>query len=161
MLFNRSFQGSAITLLPSPTSVKIIVYITVAVQNPGVYQINPQSRVEALIELAGGLVPSADQTQINLAAKLYDGQHLIIPSQTEDLDNRIIDDKHPLNVNSATLSELDLLPGIGEAKAQAIIAYRDRNGLFSKIEDIMLVPGIGVNLFNQIKSFITVSDIIP
>lgn len=156
----RSSQGKPISLQPSSTPKPIVVYITGAIKKPGVYQLNSASRLGLLIELAGGLTSSADQTQINLAALLFDGQHIDIP----DLQRNTIlsiDQLHPLNINLATINELDLLPGVGTVKAQAIITYREQNGPFSKIEDLMLVPGIGEELFSQIKPFITVSDIIP
>jgi competence protein ComEA len=160
LLLSHSFQGKSIALQPSSTPKPISVYITGAIQNPGVYQLDSESRLDSLIDLAGGLKPTANQSQINLAALLYDGQHIVIPDIHE---NKIqtIDQLHPLNINTATVSELDLLPGIGSAKAGAMITYREQNGLFSKVEDIMLVPGIGEGLFLQIKPFITVSDIIP
>jgi competence protein ComEA len=161
LLLNHSFQGKPITLQPSSTPKPISVYIAGAIQNPGVYQLIPQARLDSLVELAGGLNTSADQSQINLAAVLYDGQHVVIPDLHKSETPLPVDQLHPLNINIATVSELDLLPGIGESKAQAIVAYRDQNGPFSKSEDIMFVPGIGEALFSQIKPFISVSDIIP
>ena len=161
LLLNHSFQGKPITLLPSSTPKPIRVYVTGAIQNPGVYQLDPQSRLDSLIKLAGGLKTSADQSQINQAAVLIDGQHVVIPDLQKNETPLLVDQLHPLNINTAVVSELDLLPGIGESKAKAIVDYRDQNGPFINLEDIMLVPGIGESLFSQIKPFITVSDIIP
>jgi len=160
LLLSHSFQGKPIALQPSSTPKPINVYITGAIQNPGVYQLGSKSRLSSLIDLAGGFIATADKSQINLAAPLFDGQHIIIPDLQKS-ETTTIDQLHPLNINTATVSELDLLPGIGSAKASSIITYREQNGLFSKVEDIMLVPGIGEGLFLQIKPFITVSDIIP
>ncbi len=158
LLIDSPPKGDPITLLPPPTPSPIKVFISGAVQNPGVYQIEPQSRLEDLLEKAGGSL-LADMSQYNLAAKLYDGEHihLEIPSETSRYKEVIPESK--VNINSADLQLLMTLPGIGETKAAAIIHYREDLGFFERIEDILNVPGIGDYVFAQIKDLIVTNQI--
>ena len=139
----------------------IYVQVAGAVNKPDVYQLPEGSRVYAAIEAAGGLLDSADDSDINQAALLEDGQKLYIytvdeatslaaKAQAEEADDGLV------NINTATVTELKTLPGIGESKANQIIAYRDANGSFSSIEDIKKVSGIGDGIFNQINSLIKI-----
>ena len=132
----------------------IVVYITGAVQNPGVIDIPEDSRVIDAINAAGGLTSSADLEAINMAQRVKDGQH--------ENDNRIAAKKPTstrknslVNINTADESELISLPGIGPATAKKIIDYRENNGAFIEIEDIKKVRGIGQSKFENMKDFIT------
>jgi competence protein ComEA len=160
-LIYKSYQGKPITILPTPTPSPIFAYVTGEIKSPGVYSLVEGSRVEDLIVLANGATSYADLFQINPAARLYDGQHLIIPAQGSSSTDRLIDVFHPLNINSATMAELDLLPGVGITKAGAIITYREEHGPFQKIDELLEVPGFGPALFEQLKLLITVNDMIP
>jgi competence protein ComEA len=164
--------GNAIQLLPPPTPEPMVIYVTGAVQKPGVYSIPINSRVIDAINLAGGLLPSADENSINLASKIKDGDKILIPFkrqtqspggtpavppqlQTKPIQPATPSPSFPININSASIEELDTLPGIGPTKAQQIIIYREKNGAFSKPEDVQKVEGIGPSLFAQIKDLIT------
>jgi competence protein ComEA len=157
-------SGIPVQLSAQPTPVPIKVFITGAITKPGVYSIAPDKRIDDLVGLAGGFTNSANQNAINLAAELKDGEKIVIPDQklvsTLVVDNFQITPTtsvvFPININTATQRELDALPSIGETKAMAIINYREKNGFFSKIEDIQKVPGIGLPVFKQIKDLITV-----
>jgi competence protein ComEA len=141
-------------LAPAPTTSPFTVYITGQVVRPGVYELPPGSRFEDAIEIAGGFLPDADINGINLAALLIDSSHIIIPSskiQEEEFSGKV-------NINTATVVELDALPGIGPVYARNIVDYRQKNGLFTYIEDIQKVDGIGPALFEKIKDLITISD---
>lgn len=137
-----------------------------AVQRPGVYQLAAGSRMHEAVQLAGGLLPDAERRAVNLAQSVQDGEVLYIPRkdewdeeawkqsltvQTEKGDVQ----QQTISINRATAEELTLLPGIGEAKASAILAYREKNGPFRTKEDIMEVSGIGEKLFERMKDLIT------
>lgn len=154
------------------------------INSPGIYSLNQNSRVIDVIELAGGLTENADTSVINLSKKINDEMVIIIYSkeevqefkQTKEIEN-IVEEKciqkdenslindacintenkisKKISINSSTLEELMTLPGIGESKAKDIIEYREKNGPFEKIEDLMKVNGIGENTIAQIKEDIT------
>ena len=139
------------------------VYICGEVNNPGVYECNLNDRVYNLLEKAGGALVDADLDSINLAEEVTDGSKIYIPNKNEKesgSDSVVVtsDDKTPqkVNINTATKSELMTLSGIGEAKAEAIIAYRQQYGKFSSIEDIKNISGIKDAAFEKIKNFICI-----
>ena len=162
------------------------IYIDIkgSVNKPGVYKIDSNSRVIDAINKAEGLKEGADTSLINLSAKLHDEMYIYIYSKEEVVnfikvneeknqkideckktnevcinkevikEDDIVDNK--ININKASISELKLLPNIGDAKAQAIIDYRNSVSFFKTIEDIKNVSGIGDSLFDKIKDLITV-----
>lgn len=137
---------------------KIIVYITGAIKNEGIYELNENSRMADIIEKAGGLNEDADISELNLAYILEDGMKIYIPKKNEKINNvkdntnlYISDEENKnisenksttknltekININKATQTELESLPGIGPSTALSIIKYRKENGNFKKIEDI-------------------------
>ena len=165
-------RGKAIELQPVLNSNEIIIYITGAVITPGVYTLPENSHVVDAIKMAGGLTSEADIESINQAASLLDGARIYIPREGEEAvsQNRSeeidvsdecrtleSDSDQPtkiININTATQEELEILPGIGPEKAQAIITYRSDNGLFTSIEGILNVPGIGAKLFEGFSDWI-------
>lgn len=138
------------------------IYIDIKgqVQNPGVYKVLKESRLFQLVSLAGGTTSEADTLAINLSIKLYDQQVVYIPSYEDEypIIIEVIENSNSgvININSASLEQLDTLPGIGPSTAQSIIDYRTEVGFFESIEDIMNVSGIGEATFNEIKEFITI-----
>jgi len=160
-------QGEAVQLSPPATAAPLIVHITGAVVDPGVYSQPPGSRVMDAIQAAGGLSPDADPTLINLAKLVEDGMQIWVPRQLAgDLEgnNPGKAEKDPgaghlggsININTATQTELETLSGIGPVTAKAIIQYRQENGPFSEIQGIQAVSGIGPVTFEKIREFITV-----
>ena len=145
---------------PVEVSVKRIkVYIAGAVKKPGVYELDDGSRVEDALKLAGGPEAEADMLRINLAARLKDEQQIIVPKEGETVDKIIMDEQNiesgpRININTADEVKLKELPGIGQAKANNIIAYRTEHGYFKSIEDIKNVSGIGEKIFEQLKDLI-------
>jgi competence protein ComEA len=159
---------------------KIFIDIKGNVLNPGVYSLDEGSRVIDVINISGGLTENANTRYINLSKILIDGDVIVIYSNEEIekakesniiyietpciceeindacLDNNISNNNSLININTASLGELDSLSGIGESKAQAIIKYREENGAFNSIEDILNVSGISETIFSKIKDFITV-----
>lgn len=145
-------RGESVTLLPTATPSMLTVYVNGAVATPGVYTLPDGSRIDAAITAAGGFLPGAEQTNINLATLLTDGQQINVPG--------IVDISHlnvgRVNINTATVEELNGLPGIGPTTAQAIVDYRQQHGPFQVIQDIQNVPGVGPATFENIKNFINV-----
>lgn len=158
----------------------IFVHIDGYVNNPGVYQLKENERTNALIEKAGGLKNGYSIKNINLAAKLSDGDKVYIPSIEEEkilgnqnnnnvntvgkhtnngnnLNNNVsITKNNKININTANVSELKQITGIGESTANKIIDYRENVGKFKKIEDIKEVKGIGDSKFESLKNKITI-----
>lgn len=162
------------TAAPTGTPPPLRVYVSGAVSRPDVYTLAPGSIVRDLVEMAGGCTGEAAVEAVNLAHPLADGMHVHVPARTEVvIEPPIIGGPLPatgglsassggtagtalVNVNTATLAELDTLPGIGPSTAQKIIDYREHNGPFATIEEIVEVSGIGPAKFEQIKELITV-----
>ena len=147
---------------------QVIIHITGSVKNPGIVKLKEGSRIEDAIEAAGGLTENADITNVNLAYVLDDGIKIKIPSVTdEDIEDEVISENiveennetskgNIVNINKATESELQELPGIGSSLASKIIEYRNQNGKFNNIEDIKNVNGIGESKYSSIKDLIKV-----
>ena len=142
---------------------KIYVTISGEVENPGMYEMTTESRINDVIQKAGGFTENAYTENINLAQKLTDGQYINIVSKNyaESNDNTEHNNTPSkfygiININTATVEELCQLPGIGEVTAKAIIEYRELAGEYECIEDIQNVKGIGPKKFNAIKYNITV-----
>jgi competence protein ComEA len=168
---SRAPAGNPITLQPAPTDAPIAIHVIGAVPRPGLYEFPKGARVQNAIDAAGGLLVGANTDVLNLAALLEDGQQLDIPFmagiQEAPLAIELPSSVTPtavvnpnidlININTATLEEFDSLPGIGPTTAQKIVDYRDANGPFAAIEDIMNVSGIGPATFEDIKGLITVN----
>ncbi|MBS8264978.1 competence protein ComEA [Mesobacillus boroniphilus] len=133
-----------------------------AVVNPGVYEIHEGGRVVDLIERAGGLVEDADTAAINFALYVQDEMAIYVPRIGENVEAALpvkageAAGKGTVNLNSAQSSELQTLPGIGPAKAEAIIEYRESNGPYKSIEDLKEISGIGDKTFEKLKDLISV-----
>lgn len=152
----------------------IVVHIIGGVKQPGIVKLEENSRIEDAIEAAGGLTEDSDISDVNLAYVLEDGIKIRIPTIddekdeensyiTENSGNGVImeDDSESnsdsiVNINKATQTELETLPGIGPSLASRIIEYRESNGKFSKKEDIKNVSGIGDSKYAKMEEFISV-----
>ena len=143
-------------------AITMMADIKGAVVNPGVYQIKEGERVVDLIELAGGLQQDADTAAINFALHVHDEMAIYVPRIGEVIDSFLPSQlgesagKGTVNLNSAQSSELQTLPGIGPAKAEAIIEHRETNGPFKSIEDLKNISGIGDKTFEKLKDLISV-----
>jgi len=118
------------------------IYIGGAITNPGFYPLKTGDSLEALIQAGGGITSSADPSRLEL----------YIPEAGEE------EQPQQINLNRAEAWLLEALPGIGETRAQAIIDYREQNGLFSNINELTKVTGIGTTTYEEIKHLITVAD---
>jgi competence protein ComEA len=134
---------------------EIFVDVTGAVNNPGVYSLTGRSRVIDAIKAAGDSAPGADLSTINLARVLNDGEQIYVDATVVNSLGQRVSKKvasGPININRATLRQLDSLDGIGPVIAGRIIEYRKKNGSFLTIDDLQKVSGIGAAKFAQIKS---------
>jgi competence protein ComEA len=134
---------------------EIFVDVTGAVNNPGVYTLTGRSRVIDAIKAAGDSAPGADLSTINLARVLNDGEQIYVDSTVVNSSGQRVSKKvssGPININRATLRQLDALDGIGPVIAGRIIEYRKKNGSFLSVDDLQKVSGIGAAKFAQIKS---------
>ncbi len=150
------------------TNKEITVYISGAVKNPGIVTLNSGERLAKAVEQVGGTTEKADLNKINLAIKIEDEMHYVIPEigqEVNDNSENINDDavsnnktnnSTKININTATIEELDTLPGVGEATANKILNHRKENGNFENIEEIKNVNGIGDKKFENIKELISV-----
>lgn len=141
----------------APTSIK--VYVSGAVVKPDVYTLPVGSIVKDAMLAAGGAAADADLDRINLAAPLSDGMQVYFPRKGEaapPAGSSPAAPAGPININTATVEQLDTLPGIGPAIAQRIIDYRAANGPFKSIDEIKNVKGIGDAVFEKIKGMIAV-----
>jgi len=154
---------------PSPTPSGIQVYVSGAVSQPGVYCLPNDCRIAQAIAAAGSALPDADLVRINLAQRVFDEQQIYVPYRLEQstpllptvpaqaMDGMQQAGERLVNVNSATAAELESLPGIGPALAQRIIDYRQANGAFETVEDLLEVRGIGPSILSDIKDHVTVN----
>lgn len=143
---------------PEDTAAECFVYVCGSVRNPGVYCLGAGSRIYEAVALAGGMTEEAADT-VNQAEPVFDGMMIRIPSiseseQTKEKEAACADGK--LDLNTADVTQLMALPGIGEAKAKSIIAYREAKGGFSSVEEIMKVDGIKEGVYNRLKDSVTV-----
>ena len=143
----------------------VYVYVCGAVNAPGVYELNEDARVFEAITLAGGMTAEAAPEAVSQARTVADGEQIYVPtvqevqmqgSGVEDIVTGNADVNGKVNINTAGKEELMTLTGIGEAKAQSILDYREEHGRFGSIEDLMLIEGIKEGVFNKIKEDITI-----
>lgn len=180
LLISQPERGIPITLMPAPTltptglpkptatPAPIEVLIKGQVNMPGIYKLEKETRLYDLIELAGGLTVNADIDRVNNVFILRDGDYFFIPTIGENIPetarnapgNNPLDDTsyfdYPLNLNTASQTDLESLPGIGPAKATDIITYRDQVGAFKTVDDLLNVAGIGPSTVDAIREYLVV-----
>jgi len=147
-------RGDAIELNSAPTLQPIMVHVTGAVVSPGLYYLPEGSRVNDAVQAAGGFLENADTSFINLAGIIKDGDKIHVPELLPGLS--LGGSGLLVNINFATQTELENLPGIGPTLAKRIIDYRSQYGFFDSIDSIKDVPGFGEAVFEKIKDLITV-----
>jgi competence protein ComEA len=160
LLYSNQKKGGIEIVNPDQNKGESICKVDIegAVRHPGVYNLKPDDRVEDAIKLAGGPLPEADLSKVSksLASRVTDEERILVPFISTVGSSGTANQEDKININTATLAGLDSLPGIGEATGQKIIDYREQNGYFSSIEDIMNVSGIGQAKFDKMKDMITI-----
>ncbi len=143
--------------------VELVVHVVGAIRSPGLVRLPAQSRVSDAVDAAGGALPAADVNRLNLAAPVVDGMQIRVPLVDEpETDPLIVTPEGPaatpsgpIDVNAASAERLQDLPGVGPATAAAIIAWRDDNGPFVVVDDLLAVPGIGPAKLAAIRDLVT------
>lgn len=157
---------------PAAPAREWVLYITGGVAAPGVYHLPPESRVYHLVDAAGGLTARADRVQINLAMPLADGMHIHVPVEGEasrgptshsvpqapavPLVSAGAPPDGTVNLNRASRAELEALPGVGPATAEAIVAYRESRGGFASVDELLKVKGIGPKKMEALRKVVSV-----
>jgi competence protein ComEA len=150
--------GAGVQSSPSPSAAPIVVHVTGWVHRPGVYEFGPGDRVIDAVRRAGGARRGADLTSLNLAALLVDAQQIVVlkrgqppgPQAPAGTGEALV------NVNTATIDQLESLPGIGPTLAQRIIDYREEHGPFRSVDELLNVSGIGDQTLAELRPKVTV-----
>jgi competence protein ComEA len=157
--------ANAVVPPPSTTvASSIVVYVTGAVAVPGIYSLGPAARVNDALIAAGGAATDANLDVVNLAAVVHDGERVYVPAAGETIPPAIqavpssdgTAPSGPVNVNTATAAQLDVLPGVGPATAAAIVAHRDQYGPFQTVDQLGDVRGIGPAKLEAMRGLVTV-----
>jgi competence protein ComEA len=163
LAFGRAEPGPArtspVAMHAEPAPVKkLLVHVVGAVREPGLYRLDDGSRVDDALRAAGGPKPKAALDLINLAAPVADGQQVIVPLQGRGDgaggSAAAGAPAGPVHLNSATLEQLDTLPGVGPVTAQKILDYRNEHGAFSSVDELDSVPGIGPARLAELKKLV-------
>jgi competence protein ComEA len=140
---------------------RLVVHIVGAVRRPGLYRLADGSRIADALRRAGGPTRKADLTLVNLAAPVADGTQVVVPRRTPPVgpgappgDAAGEEAAGPIHLNTATLEQLDELPGVGPVTAQKILDYRQQHGAFSSVDDLDAIPGIGPARLEQLRKLV-------
>lgn len=150
--------GAGVTGLPSS---RVVVDVVGAVRLPGLYRLAHGSRIADAIARAGGATRKADLAQVNLAAPLADGEQVVVPKRGSPggvpgggAAAAPGAATAPVQLSTATLEQLDTLPGVGPVTAQKILDYREKHGAFSSVDELDAVPGIGPKRLEQLRDLV-------
>ncbi len=143
----------------------IVIDLRGAVATPGVYELPSEARLQDAIRAGGGLAPNADLSTVNLARRLRDGEVVVVAAMrvagaspaptTLAMEDAGDGEGARININTASEAELDLLPGVGEVTARRIIDYREQNGPFRSVDDLVHVQGISTRTIEQLRDLVT------
>ena len=159
-LLHRGAAGVAVPPLRTPrparaVKAKLVVDVAGAVRRPGLYRLEPGTRIADAVAVAGGATARADIELVNLAAPLADGEQVVVPRRGAAAAlGGTASPTAPLDLNTASLEQLDALPGIGPSTAQKILDYRQAHGAFHSLADLDAVPGIGPSRLAQLKGLV-------
>ncbi len=155
-----SATSSSEAAAPASAASIVVVDVAGAVHRPGLYHLPQGARIADAIARAGGVTKHADQALVNLAAPLADGEQVVVPSSTCREPRRRSppaggpSPTSPVDLNSATVEQLDALPGVGPVTAQKIIDYRTQNGPFRSVDDLDAIPGIGPARIDNLRGLV-------
>jgi competence protein ComEA len=147
--------AAGVTGLPSS---RVVVDVVGAVRRPGLYRLRQGSRIADAVARAGGATDKADLAQVNLAAPLADGEQVVVPRRgapgVVGGGSSTGVPTGPVQLSTATLEQLDTLPGVGPSTAQKILDYREKHGAFSSADELDAVPGIGPKRLEQLRELV-------
>ncbi len=147
--------GAGVTGLPSS---RVVVDVVGAVRRPGLYRLAQGSRIADALTRAGGATAKADLAQVNLAAPLADGEQVVVPRRGVAAAGAGLGSAGgaaaPVQLSTATLEQLDSLPGVGPVTAQKILDYRQQHGAFQSVDELDAVPGIGPKRLDQLHELV-------
>jgi competence protein ComEA len=146
-----------------PARATLVVHVVGEVRRPGLYRLRDGARIADAVHRAGGALRDADLAALNLAAPLVDGIQVVVPGRVEVTspgtaasNGGAVGTTSPLvSLSSATIEELDQLPGVGPITAQKIVDYRTEHGPFASVDDLDAVPGIGPTRIEQLRDLVT------
>jgi competence protein ComEA len=149
-------SGGELSAEPAP---RLVVHVVGAVRRPGLYRLAHGARIDDALRRAGGATRRADLSLVNLAAPLSDGTQVVVPKRAPPEpagseppgSDEATPAAGPVHLNTATVEQLDELPGVGPVTAQKIIEYREQHGAFSSIDDLDAIPGIGPARLEQLR----------
>jgi competence protein ComEA len=142
---------------------QVVVDVVGAVRRPGLYRLAQHARIADAIARAGGLTRRADSAAVNLAAPLADGQQVVVPIHAASgagvgsaaaSSTAGAAAMGPVHLNTATVEQLDTLPGVGPVTAQKIVAYREEHGAFGSVDELDAVPGIGPSRLDELRDLV-------
>jgi competence protein ComEA len=145
--------AQALVAEPASAAPKLVVHVAGAVRKPGLYRLDEGSRVADAVARAGGATAPADTSAINLAAPLADGMQVLVPRRVSGAAGKTVGGR--VSLSSATLAELDALPGIGPVTAQKIVDHRAQHGGFRSVDDLDAIPGIGPARIEQLRDLVS------
>ena len=139
-----------------PAAAQLVVDVAGAVRRPGLYHLASGTRIADAVAAAGGATAKADIMLVNLAAPLADGEQVLVPARgaAAASGSQMRSPTAPLDLNTASVEQLDALPGVGPATAQKIIDYRQAHGPFRSVDELEAVPGIGPAKLAQLKGLV-------
>ena len=140
--------------LSANSAPKLVVHVVGAVRRPGLYRLPDRSRIADAVTRAGGPTRKADLSAVNLAAPVADGLQVVVPARASGQGRRRTPPsgpQGPVHLNTATLEDLDALPGVGPVTAQKILDYRQEHGAFASIDELDAIPGIGPARLEQLR----------
>jgi competence protein ComEA len=142
----------------SSSGKKLVVDVAGAVRRPGLHALAPGTRIADALAAAGGATAHADVNAVNLAAPVADGEQIVVPARgagtAAGSNGAAPSPTAPLDLNTASLEQLDALPGIGPTTAQKILDYRQAHGSFHSVDELDAVPGIGQGRLAQLKGLV-------
>jgi len=156
-----SSQAAApLQLTEEPEQRLLVVHVVGAVRRPGLYRLELGARVADAVRRAGGAAARADTQLLNLAAPIVDGQQVVVPAKQPRAgplgagSAGAGQPSGPVHLNTATIAELDALPGVGPVTAQKIVDYRDQHGAFTSVDELDAIPGIGTARLEQLRDLV-------
>jgi competence protein ComEA len=152
-------QAAALVREQPAARPALLVHVVGAVREPGLYRLREGSRVADAVERAGGATPKADLALVNLAAPVADGTQILVPARSRARaggggSSSGGAEGGPVHLNTATVEELDTLPGVGPVTAQKIVDFREENGAFASVDELDAVPGIGPARLEELRKLV-------